>query len=120
MFYFLGEVKDNFSYNSRITEVIDDKNDSLCDSECSQPESNTDCNKSKPEHCGNIEQTNPKRPKLDVKPRTVVNYICELVAVPGKMNVRKALELGVPSGPLLGKLQKGQDVTLENGTVVRR
>jgi ribonuclease Z len=55
---------------------------------------------------------------LDVEPRTVVNYICELVAVPGKMNVRKALELGVPSGPLLGKLQKGQDVTLENGAVV--
>ena len=32
--------------------------------------------------------------------------------------MRKALELGVPSGPLLGKLQKGQDVTLENGAVV--
>lgn len=35
------------------------------------------------------------------------------------MNVKKALQLGVPKGPLLGKLQKGQDVTLENGSVVR-
>ena len=50
----------------------------------------------------------------------MVNYVCELVAIPGKMNVEKALALGVPSGPLLGKLQKGEDVTLKNGVVVRR
>ena len=67
-----------------------------------------------------IEQESLKRLKLDVKARTVVNYICELVAVPGKMNVKKALTLGVPSGPLLGKLQKGEDVTLKDGSVVRK
>ena len=67
-----------------------------------------------------IGQENLKRLRLDVKPRTVVNYICELVAVPGKMNVKKALEMGVPNGPLLGKLQKGEDVTLKDGTVVRK
>ena len=39
--------------------------------------------------------------------------------MPGKMNIKKARELGVPRGPLLGRLQKGEDVTLENGSVVR-
>ena len=67
-----------------------------------------------------IEQESLKRLKLDVKARTVVSYICKLVAVPGKMNVKKALALGVPNGPLLGKLQKGEDVTLKDGTVVRK
>ncbi|CAB4010817.1 ribonuclease Z, mitochondrial [Paramuricea clavata] len=114
-----GQTKDNFSYNSKITEIFDDEGGTSYDIDYSQPKSNIDKNrgKSKSEHCVNTKS--PKRFKLDVEPRTVVNYICELVAVPGKMNVKKAFELGVPSGPLLGKLQKGKDVTLENGAVVR-
>eukprot|EP00005_Dracoamoeba_jomungandri_P009154 CAMPEP_0174270266 /NCGR_PEP_ID=MMETSP0439-20130205/43874_1 /TAXON_ID=0 /ORGANISM="Stereomyxa ramosa, Strain Chinc5" /LENGTH=248 /DNA_ID=CAMNT_0015359493 /DNA_START=278 /DNA_END=1021 /DNA_ORIENTATION=+ len=32
----------------------------------------------------------------------------------------KALQQGVPKGPLLGKLAKGEDVTLQDGTVVTR
>lgn len=48
-----------------------------------------------------------------------MNYVCELVSMPGKMNLKKACELGVPKGPLLGKLQKGEDVVLGNGTKVR-
>jgi ribonuclease Z len=38
---------------------------------------------------------------------------------PGRFNVEKAKELGVPSGPAFGKLQKGEPVTLDNGTTVR-
>jgi len=38
---------------------------------------------------------------------------------PGEFNLKKAKELGVPEGPLFGRLQQGQKVTLENGRVVR-
>ena len=37
---------------------------------------------------------------------------------PGRFDVAKASALGVPAGPLFGKLQKGESVTLENGDVV--
>ncbi|KAJ1477720.1 hypothetical protein T484DRAFT_1820165 [Baffinella frigidus] len=37
----------------------------------------------------------------------------------GKMDVAKAKALGVPLGPLLGQLKKGQNVTLPCGKVVR-
>ncbi|MEM6730791.1 MAG: MBL fold metallo-hydrolase, partial [Myxococcota bacterium] len=36
---------------------------------------------------------------------------------PGPLNVDRALELGVPSGPLLGRLKAGESITLENGQV---
>ncbi|CAM5212987.1 Ribonuclease Z OS=Ureibacillus acetophenoni OX=614649 GN=rnz PE=3 SV=1 [Ureibacillus acetophenoni] len=38
--------------------------------------------------------------------------------LPGELLIEKARELGVPKGPLLGKLKNGEDITLENGTVV--
>jgi ribonuclease Z len=38
---------------------------------------------------------------------------------PGRFNLQKARELGVPEGPSFGKLQKGEPVTLEDGRVVR-
>ncbi len=38
---------------------------------------------------------------------------------PGKFNVERATQLGVPTGPLFGRLQNGQDITLADGTVVR-
>lgn len=38
--------------------------------------------------------------------------------LPGELFIEKALKLGVPKGPLLGKLKKGEDVTLEDGTIV--
>ena len=38
---------------------------------------------------------------------------------PGKFNVERAIELGIPMGPLFGRLQNGHEVTLANGTVVR-
>ena len=38
--------------------------------------------------------------------------------LPGELLIEKARELGVPKGPLLGKLKNGEDITLENGTIV--
>lgn len=118
---FLGEAKDNFPCHSKEEELLyDDNGCSFTHGDFSRFVSDVDFKgeKSNPERFVSG-QENPKRCKLDVKPRYTVNYICELVAVPGKMDIKKALDLGVPNGPQLGKLQKGQDVTLENGTVVK-
>ncbi len=40
-------------------------------------------------------------------------------ARPGRFHPEKALALGVPKGPLFGALQRGREVTLEGGRVVR-
>ncbi len=48
----------------------------------------------------------------------VVCYICESPSIRGKFLPKKAIELGVPKGPLFGELANGKDVTLEDGTVV--
>lgn len=37
---------------------------------------------------------------------------------PGKFSVEKANLLGVPEGPLYSRLQRGEDVTLENGRII--
>jgi hypothetical protein len=34
--------------------------------------------------------------------QTVISYICHTPTVPGKFNVQKATQLGVPKGPLFG------------------
>ncbi|HWK23842.1 MAG TPA: ribonuclease Z [Ureibacillus sp.] len=36
----------------------------------------------------------------------------------GELLIEKAIELGVPKGPLLGKLKNGEDITLEDGRTV--
>ncbi len=51
--------------------------------------------------------------------KTCVGYTLEELDRPGEFNPEKALSLGVPRGPLWGKLQRGEEVALENGTVVR-
>lgn len=63
-------------------------------------------------------KTNSKRCKFYINAKQVLSYICQLVPIPGKMNIDKAKALGVPKGPLLGQLQFGRTITLENGCVV--
>ena len=46
-------------------------------------------------------------------------YICELPDIPGKFLPQKAASLGVPRGPLYGKLVKGEEVTGASGKLVR-
>lgn len=46
-------------------------------------------------------------------------FICKLQPRPGALLLEKCVDCGVPPGPLLGKLKSGEDVTLEDGTVVR-
>lgn len=47
-----------------------------------------------------------------------VGYRVEETARPGRFNLERALELGVPKGPLFGRLQSGQEVRLEDGRTV--
>lgn len=47
-----------------------------------------------------------------------VSYVLRFADQAGRMDVSKAVSLGVPKGPLLGKLKGGQAVTLPDGRVV--
>lgn len=38
---------------------------------------------------------------------------------PGEFNLKRALELGVPEGPLFGQLQRGISITLRDGRLIR-
>ncbi|MCQ2611987.1 MAG: ribonuclease Z [Treponemataceae bacterium] len=51
--------------------------------------------------------------------KTCVGYTLEELDRPGEFNPKKAMELGVPCGPLFSKLQHGECVTTESGLVVR-
>ena len=51
--------------------------------------------------------------------RTVVAYIITFKPKPGKLDIRKCKELGVPAGPLLGVLKNGENVVLDDGTTVK-
>lgn len=46
-------------------------------------------------------------------------YRIEQKSLPGKLLIDKAKEAGVPNGPLLKQLKDGEDVTLDDGRVVR-
>lgn len=48
-----------------------------------------------------------------------LGYAIEEHTRPGRFDPATAARLGVPSGPLFGQLQKGQAVTLADGTVVQ-
>lgn len=50
--------------------------------------------------------------------KSVMAFICRCKARPGALSLEKCLELGVPKGPLLGKLKNGEIITLDNGNVV--
>ncbi len=50
--------------------------------------------------------------------KTCVGYTLEELDRPGEFNPQRAMELGVPAGPLFSKLQHGESVTTADGTVV--
>ena len=47
-----------------------------------------------------------------------LGFVLEEDERPGRFNKEKALELGVPEGPLFGKLQRGESVELRDGRVI--
>lgn len=49
----------------------------------------------------------------------VLCYLGKLTSVPGTLDFRKCMEFKVPRGPMLAELKNGQDVTLEDGTIVK-
>lgn len=49
---------------------------------------------------------------------TVVCYALHTPNIPGKFDAKIASSLGIPPGPLRGKLVKGERVVLENGKIV--
>ena len=55
-------------------------------------------------------------PLLHTKP--CFGYVVREKNRPGEFSTENAVKLNVPCGPLWGKLQRGEDVTLEDGTVV--
>jgi len=46
-------------------------------------------------------------------------YSLEEKMRPGKFNKPRALELGIPEGPLFSKLQRGETITLEDGRLIQ-
>eukprot|EP01084_Bolivina_argentea_P249198 417062_1 len=49
---------------------------------------------------------------------SAISFMAEFPPTPGKFFVEKAIALGVPAGPLRGKLKSGEKISLENGVVV--
>jgi ribonuclease Z len=47
-----------------------------------------------------------------------LSYALEEEQRPGRFNKKRALELGVPEGRLFSRLQHGEDVTIDGGTVI--
>jgi ribonuclease Z len=50
--------------------------------------------------------------------QSVLSFLISIKGKKGKLDADKCLHLGVPPGPLLGLLKRGESVKLENGTVV--
>lgn len=48
-----------------------------------------------------------------------VGYVFTENDKPGKLDMEKCKQLGVPKGPMLGKIKNGQTITLDNGTVIK-
>lgn len=47
-----------------------------------------------------------------------LGFVLEEDKRPGRFNKKRALELGIPEGPLFGKLQRGESVKLKDGRVI--
>ncbi len=51
--------------------------------------------------------------------QSVTAYVISVKPKPGRLLAKKCIEMGVPTGPLLGELKLGRDVVLDDGTVVK-
>ncbi|KAK2581362.1 hypothetical protein KPH14_008128 [Odynerus spinipes] len=60
-----------------------------------------------------------KRIKLKQNVAPVVSYICKLHDKLGSLNLEKCIEKGLKPGPIFGLLKTGNDVTLDDGTIVK-
>ena len=63
-----------------------------------------------------VESLGAADPTLDTS--SSLSYIIKLPDSPGKFQTDIATSLGVPKGRLFGKLQRGESITLDNGSVV--
>lgn len=74
------------------------------------------------ENCDSLEMSaGLDRPTYFTTPETkdtVVCYVVQTPIVPGKFDMAAATKLGVPKGPLCGKLVKGETIELPNGKKV--
>ena len=59
-----------------------------------------------------------KLPDIEAKEASTC-YAIDLHPVRGKFNPKKAIELGIPKGPLFAKLANGSEITLDDGTVIK-
>jgi len=63
----------------------------------------------------NVRRSKPVGPPSE----TAMAYIIAVAPKKGKLNASKCVEMGVPPGPLLGKLKNGEDITLDNGDIIK-
>lgn len=66
----------------------------------------------------NAENPQPKKPSNDGFWDIAVAFVVETKPKRGKMILQQCLDIGVPVGPMLGQLQAGQSVTLEDGRLI--
>ncbi|XP_014237206.1 ribonuclease Z, mitochondrial-like [Trichogramma pretiosum] len=106
---------------------IDTINDTLCESEDDGPIATINYYEYEENMCGkksvrsNIPSQESSNHNESLKQRidTVITFVCKIHPKVGSLNKEKCDAKGVPSGPILGKLKKGEDVTLPDGTIVR-
>lgn len=61
-----------------------------------------------------------KSNELDLPENSIAYaYLCQPKPALGKINVEKCLDAGITIGPMVGKLQRGESVTLDDGTIVK-
>ncbi|XP_014205662.1 ribonuclease Z, mitochondrial-like [Copidosoma floridanum] len=68
--------------------------------------------------CSPENKVKEKEPETKSKTTDLLIFICKIEKKLGHLDVQKCRDLGVPSGPLMGKLKAGEDVILADGTVI--
>ncbi len=51
--------------------------------------------------------------------KTCIGYTLEELDRPGEFNPQKALEFGIPAGPLFGRLQRGEEIVTDSGNIIK-